>query len=511
MVGKTLPASLKLGTRKSLLAWAQSSWVARKIEQLNPGVHVELVGIETRGDRIVDVSLQSVEGKEFFVAELDTALQSRAVDFTVHSMKDLSLERPAEFVNACVPPRENPRDVILFGPGVMDKIGRGEKLKIGTSSPRRLENIPPFLVRALPTISGHSPQVDLVEIRGNVNTRLSRVHEPRESSKHLDAVVLAFAGLIRLWADEAGKRELKKLLEGVRWMVLPLKECPAAPAQGALAVECRAKDSAVRAVLAKLHDPVTWEAVSRERALLAEWGGGCHQKFGATSIAQEYLGSLLYIRGKKPDQSFVDDFKWNAPSHVAGPYWNGSDWRSEGEAEDLKFNLPSLHSAPVFVAHARAVSQAQILKQSRVWVSGTSTWFKLAREGIWVEGCGENLGFEFLAPTLGEGVLQLPSFNDWTILTHQDALDTWDTWSVGKVVSTYRLSGRYAAEARSALQAAQVVFWSSTSQWNELKSEVSPAVIQCCGAGKTAKFLKSRGVPIEVFPSVEEWKKWAKI
>src|SRR5262249_52360049 len=149
----------------------------------------------------------------------------------------------------------NPRDVVLFGPGVMEKLRAGRELKIGTSSPRRLENIPGFLKRALPDAGGRAPAVDLVEIRGNVNTRLGRVHEPEGSERHLDGVVLAFAGLIRLWADEAaGRPELRKLLEGVRWMVLPLRECPAAPAQGALAVECRAADARVRSVLAKLHD-----------------------------------------------------------------------------------------------------------------------------------------------------------------------------------------------------------------------------------------------------------------
>src|SRR3954451_15625446 len=126
---------LKLGTRKSLLAWAQSSWVARELERLNPGVKVELVGIETDGDRILDVALQSVAGKEFFVAEIDDALRSRAVDLTVHSMKDLSLDRPAEFVLGANPPRENPRDVIVFGPAAEEGLKAGRELRIGTSSP----------------------------------------------------------------------------------------------------------------------------------------------------------------------------------------------------------------------------------------------------------------------------------------------------------------------------------------------------------------------------------------
>src|SRR4051812_47330826 len=99
---------LKLGTRRSLLAWAQSSWVARELEKLHPGkIKVELVGIETRGDKILDIPLSQVDGKEFFVAELDHALRSREVDFTVHSLKDLSLDRPKEFTLGCIPRREN--------------------------------------------------------------------------------------------------------------------------------------------------------------------------------------------------------------------------------------------------------------------------------------------------------------------------------------------------------------------------------------------------------------------
>ena len=101
--GSDMKSKMRLGTRKSLLAWAQSSWVARQIERLNPGVRVELCGIETQGDRIQDVPLRNVEGKEFFVAEIDEALRSREVDLTVHSMKDLSLERPSELFCAAIP------------------------------------------------------------------------------------------------------------------------------------------------------------------------------------------------------------------------------------------------------------------------------------------------------------------------------------------------------------------------------------------------------------------------
>src|SRR6185436_552720 len=140
------------------------------------------------GDKILDIPLQAVAGKEFFVAEIDDALRSRAVDLTVHSMKDLSLDRPAEFVLGANPRRENPRDVIVFGPSAEAGLKAGRELKIGTSSPRRQENIPAFLKSALPRLGKGDPRAQLVEIRGNVNTRLSRVQEAVGSERHLDGV-----------------------------------------------------------------------------------------------------------------------------------------------------------------------------------------------------------------------------------------------------------------------------------------------------------------------------------
>ncbi len=524
---------IKLGTRKSLLAWAQSSRIARQVEKLNPGVQVELVGIETRGDKIQNIPLQQVEGKDFFVAELDLALQSGAVDMTVHSMKDLSLSRPHDLICAAIPFRENPRDVVLFGPQALHRLREGKKLRMGTSSPRRLENVPYFLERALPQVTpeGQHPSFDWIEIRGNVNTRLSRVHEAENSERYLDGVVLAFAGLIRLWADIPGRGELEKLLKDVRWMVLPLKQCPAAPAQGALAIECRKNDGPVQKILGLLHSPVTAEQVARERELLAEWGGGCHQRFGATVIPHPEFESMLFIRGVKSDGSFVEEVRWPSPQSpritsgfskdfILRP-WDGSSWRSKGSTHSKAlstFNLSPLKMGlpVVFVAHSRALTGVQhetefdVLQKTRVWTSGVASWYDLASKGVWVEGCAEGLGFKALGSTLKLGVLQLPEFYDWTALTHDQALEEWTELGL-KALSTYKINSSYGSLSKSRLRDATHVFWSSGSQYDELKEEVSPQAHQACGPGKTAERLREAGICPLVFPSIEEWRKWLQI
>ena len=515
---------LKLGTRRSLLAMAQSRWVARQVELANPGVRVELVGIETRGDRIQDIPLTQVDGKDFFVAEIDQALISGSVDFTVHSMKDLSLHRSEEIFSGIIPKRENPRDVIVFGPRAYENLARGLCLKIGTSSPRRLENIPDFLENSLPHLhsSAKVPRTRFEEIRGNVNTRLSRVRLPVQDPKYLDGVVLAFAGLIRLAKDEAGNTELQKLLQECRWMVLPLELCPAAPAQGALMVECRSRDQDIKTSLLKIHHADTADQVAAERRLLAHYGGGCHQRFGATQIDSPELGPVMFLKGKSHSGEVLEDIQYRVPSFVGkkpSSGWNGQKWRSHGSSETLPVSseqLETLSRKSIFVAHARAVTSDEMIQNlqgARIWTSGIESWFKLARMGLWVEGCAESLGFQSLKETLEEPVLSLPKLSSWIVLTHEKAVTDWTAQNIS-VLATYRVQktgGSYSQEALQDLLNATHIFWSSGSQYIELKDQISKEIHHACGPGKTARFLREQGLAPLVFPSAKEWTKWLQV
>jgi len=507
--------TLRLGTRRSTLAWAQSLWVAERLRMLHPQLDIELVPIETRGDRITHVPLREVEGKEFFTAELDAALLDDRVDFTVHSLKDLSLERPEGIALAAIPTRENPRDVILFAPGVTQRLEQGTPIRIGTSAPRRLENAPPFLAGALP-----GGKFQWLEIRGNVDTRLSRLHEPESSDRKLEGVVLAFAGLIRLWRDErpdGGRARLEKLLDGVRWMLLPLAECPAAPGQGALAVECREYDTATLTLLRGIHDEASARQVDEERAVLARYGGGCHQRFGATCITHPACGNVLYVRGKAADGTPLDEVRWlslpdEPPARIMA--WDGMriretalrDDTAESEMDAALF----VSDAPVFIAHSRALPAGSDSRMTgrRVWTSGVQSWRRLAARGVWVEGCADGLGFDWITPTLEEAVLGLPSQDDWQILTHASAIETWPR---GQVIGTYALpqpEAHVIDDARNTTHA----FWATGSQFRELHAQLPSSVEHACGPGKTADLIRASGVrKLTVFPSVDEWRRWLRI
>lgn len=508
---------VKLGTRRSLLARAQSAAVGRRLERLEQGLRVELVGIETRGDRIQDRPLSAIDGKEFFTAEIDRALLEGSIDFTVHSYKDLSLERAPQLRLAAVPQREQPHDVAIFARDVPERLAAGHGITLGTSSPRRQALIPDFLRRALPHTGRTPPAIQLVELRGNVDSRLRRLHEPRGSARQLDGVVLAFSGLARLCADAEGRKLIDELFVNQPRIVLPLSACPSAPAQGALGVECRAEDGATQRLLALIDDPATRRAVEAERQLLAQRGGGCHQSFGATQIDVPHLGSLMFLR----DAGAEVELRWTPASPLPPPSgivraWDGS--RAErtpveplpGGVAAARVRLPG--AGALFVAHERALPPElvpAIRAGTPVYVPGVSTWRALAERGVWVEGCADGLGFGHLEPLLREPLLGLPPAAHWTVLTHDGALPG---WADGQAVATYRHAAGQDESSSAPPADATHCYWHSGAQFDRWRHRVSEAAHHACGPGKTHEHLRRARVQnLDMFPSAVQWRSWLRL
>ena len=252
---------IRLGTRRSKLATTQSGWVADQLRAL--GYDVELVTITTEGDTNL-ASLASLGGTGVFAAAIRQALLSGEVDIAVHSLKDLPVVEQPGLTVAAIPRREDPRDALIARDGLtLGDLPAGSK--IGTGSPRRVAQL-----NALGL--GH----EMIDIRGNVDTRMGKV-----TSGELDAVILARSGLNRLGLGGS-----------VTETIDPLQMLPA-PGQGALAVECRADDADIIAAVAKLDDPETRAAVTAERAVLEELQAGCAAPVGALAeIVEELDGSL---------------------------------------------------------------------------------------------------------------------------------------------------------------------------------------------------------------------------
>jgi hydroxymethylbilane synthase len=256
---------LRLGTRSSALAMAQSVWVKERIEEHHRGIDVELVPISTRGDRILDRPLSEIGGKGLFVKEIEESLLCSDIDIAVHSMKDMPADLPEGLELGVFPERESPLDVIVsVYAGGIEELPSGAR--VGTGSLRRSAQL-----RNLRS------DLEVLPIRGNVDTRLRKLDEGR-----FDAVILAEAGLKRLG--------LEARVSGV---LTPLQILPAV-GQGALGLEMRVNDSRTHDILAFLHDEPTMVAVRAERAFLKELNGGCQVPIGGLALVD---GSKVLFTG----------------------------------------------------------------------------------------------------------------------------------------------------------------------------------------------------------------------
>lgn len=242
---------LRIGTRGSALALAQSSWVKRQIEEHVPQIQVELRTIRTSGDRFIDAAIKAIGGKGSFTKEIEDALTAGDIDLAVHSLKDLPTQLPAGLTLVAVPKREDARDVLISRSSAK-LADLAQNARIGTGSLRRRAQM-----------LAYRPDLQMVPVRGNIDTRLKKL-----DNGEFDSLVLAAAGLRRIERDNNITQ------------FLPDEICVSAVAQGALGIEAR-EGTDLRERLAFLHDAQTFAEVSAERAFADRLGSGCHVPIGA--------------------------------------------------------------------------------------------------------------------------------------------------------------------------------------------------------------------------------------
>lgn len=265
---------VRIGSRGSMLALAQSNWVKSQLEAHYPEAQVDLTIIKTSGDQFVDRPIANIGGKGVFTKEIEDALLRNDIDIAVHSMKDLPTEMVAGLTIAAVPLREDARDVLVSrNQQGLKELPRGARLATGS-------------LRRQAQLLHYRADLSLAPMRGNIDTRLRKLNEGEA-----DALVMAAAGLKRIGRAES-------ITE-----YLPDEVCVSAVAQGALGIEAR-DDGALQELLSFLHDANTSAEVTAERALLERLGGGCHVPIGARARVE---GDTLKMIGvvTSPDGKFL--------------------------------------------------------------------------------------------------------------------------------------------------------------------------------------------------------------
>lgn len=378
---------VRVASRESGLAILQARKVAEALRRAHPHVTVEFIRRSARGDLDASAPLWQSAEKGLFTRDLTQLLLTGDADLVVHSWKDLPAESMPGTEVAGTLKRADPRDVLLVRRAIA--ASRPSHLRILTSSPRRAWQIQRSLAELLPW---SIDRIEVIPVRGNVPTRLRKLLEGQG-----DGLVMAKAALDRMLAeaDPAERELMRNGVDDLKWMILPLRDFPTAPAQGALAIEIAEARNDMRTLVSSISDEGTRRAVERERARLAEHGGGCHEAIGVTVLEREY-GTVVSARGRLSDGSELREWTLESarplpPPADAATIWPRPDERRAAVRHPRTVTLPR-DTDGWWVARADAVPPGAQLDNGFVWAAGPRTWARLAARGIWVHGSSEGLG-----------------------------------------------------------------------------------------------------------------------
>lgn len=514
--------------RQSRLSLLQAELVMQKILNVQPGAEIEILGRSSRGDRELSVPLSALDGTDFFTEEIFEALEKNEADIAVHSLKDMSAPHFFSHNAFAIVDRDDVRDVAIFNSNVIEKIKNSETIVIGTCSPRREEMAISFLRKALPQLG--NIKIEIKSIRGNVEGRLKQLH-----TGDYDATILATAGLNRLLRNEetpssvnnSDSALVRTLLKNKMLMLLPIFECVPAPCQGAIVAEAHPTNKEAVELIQKINDEVLLDETINEKKKAFEYGTGCLQKFGVTTIKTKNK-THLYAAGE--DTAGNKFLEWtNLPDVTIdeSKLFSSTDYMKDFFSYEWTNENIQIHEPVIFVANYKAVQQSSIElmtyksatqeelnssnvagEQKIILASGTKTWFELAKQGYWVTASADALGFENLLP-----VLQMPLFaiavNDICILTHETAAERWKAKDVA-AVSNYKLISKNDALIAQQIAASDSIFWSSFAQYVQYEPFVKHDATHICAGGETATLLRNAGVEPIIFPTIKAFEQWRK-
>lgn len=497
--------TIRLLGRSSKLSLLQLEKVKHKIAAAFPNVKVEIIARSSLGDALQDIPLQTVEGSDFFTQDIFDALENNEADIAVHSLKDMSSEHFFGTNKFAVVDRDDVRDIAIFRKEVESKLKNGEKILIGTCSPRREEMAIGFLQKALPQWNKDF-KVETKIIRGNVDTRLRKL-----DAGEYDGIILATAGLNRLLSStiEDDTITVKNLLKNKKLILLPLIECVPAPCQGAIVAEANPANKKAVEILNAINDTKLLQACIQEKKTATQYGVGCLQRFGVATISYG-TNEIIYAAGKDSSDNFFT--KWIGLQELDTAnknFFSTTDFMGSFFQYQYNEEPTTINEAIVYVANYKAAEKSALIEQlqtKQVWAAGTKTWFELAKKGIWVEGSADAFGLEFLLTPW-----QMPLFNiskeEVCVVTNNSSAKTWNEkgW---KTYGTYDTEEKQVPAIEEQIKQADIIFWTSFRQYTQYKNVLKENVQHVCPYGETAEQFNAAGVNPVVFPNIKAFQQW---
>ncbi|MEM7646943.1 MAG: hydroxymethylbilane synthase [Pseudomonadota bacterium] len=492
---------LRLGARKSDLARLQAYQVGEALEKAHPNIRVQYDFRQSLGDKNLNDPLWKMPEKGVFTEDFREGLLKGKWDLVVHSWKDLPIDMEEGTELAATLPRADIRDMLFFKKSHFSKVQNEKKLRVYSSSPRRIYNLTPFFQEHFPIALD---TVEFESVRGNILTRFEKLAE----DNGMDGIIVAKAAIDRLLDVEGeefvpGKTRLRELLSELLWQILPLSWNPAAAAQGALAVEISSGRNDLKNLLGAIHCDKTWTDVQKERTVLKSYGGGCHQKIGVSVLSRDY-GEVFFLKGETEAGEVLDPWKYRSFSaELKKPLVKQPQWF---EREEVPFTLSEGVNAH-YVARSQSLPRGVTPGSSDiVWTSGLRTWKALARRGIWVHGTSDSLGEQ--EPM---GLESLCENLHWVKWTHEEAPEVGGK----QKVASYRLKPQSVSMDISEYEE---FFWMSGSQFQEACRQF-PELLgkkHFCGPGHTydliCEVLEKKGIQQKPYrlPGYAHWQEMTK-
>ena len=497
--------SISIVSRASSLATIQAKMVGDRIQEILPDISIIYHTTKTNADMNVNINISDPSEIGIFTRDISTRVIDGECDLAVHSWKDLPIEPSNKTEIIGTLDRGDMRDVIIMKPKTAS-LELKKEIKILTSSPRRRFNLGQALPKLIPV---KFKNINCIDIRGNIHTRLKKFESGNE-----DAIILAKVALDRLieYGNEDIKKYIKSLLSENKWSILPLSIFPTAPGQGAIAIEAKKNNKLLKGIIQKINSYEAFKNVQKEKLTLSKYGGGCHQKIG-TSVWDENGIKLISLVGMSHDLKLLKNFGLNKPYNKTAKL-NKSNRLYPTQNDEKLFNRKAIDNSKkiknikdsfIYLSRKNVLDKVKYIDNSNIlWTSGINCWENAVSRGYWIHGTSDSFG-EWETSNIENFLSKnLPKYK----LSHdKSSSDNYE------LIPVYKLTIKKNIKKNINLNDKTHFFWMSPLQF-DLALDLFPDIINgnhSCGFGRTYNHLKERLPNEKNITRFHSYKSWLEL
>ena len=494
--------SISIVSRASSLATIQAKIVGDRIKEILPDISIRYHTTKTDADINININISDPSEIGIFTRDISTRVIDGECDLAVHSWKDLPIEPSNKTEIIGTLDRGDMRDVIIMKPKTAS-LELKKEIKILTSSPRRRFNLGQVLPKLIPV---KFKNINCIDIRGNIQTRLKKFESGNE-----DAIILAKVALDRLieFGNEDIKKYIKSVLRKNKWSILPLSIFPTAPGQGAIAIEAKKDNKLLKGIIKKINSYDAFKNVQKEKLTLSKYGGGCHQKIG-TSVWDENGTKLISLVGMSHDLKPLKNFGLNKPydktvklneNNRLYPTQNDEKFFNRKAIDNSK-KIKNIKDSLIYLSRKNVLDKVEYIDSSNIlWTSGINCWKNAVSRGYWIHGTSDSFGERRSINVENFLSKNLPRYK----LSHdKSSSDNYE------LIPVYELNVKKSIIKNLNLNDKTHFFWMSPLQF-DLALDFFPEIINgnhSCGFGRTYDHIKAKvpsGEKVKRFHSYTSW------